>query len=448
VFDITFIGGGPAGTAGAIKAAAEGQKVAVVERGELGGTCLNRGCIPTKALLKSADIFADAKAAGFLSSEIFFEQAAYQKKDALILKLREGLSARLSKNKIICRTGEASFIDKNTLKIALSDGKIETIESNNFVIATGSRPAKLPISGIEHALTSDEVLKTPVDADKILIIGGGVIGAEFASYFNAGGKKVTIAEAEANILNTFDREVSQRMALIFKKRGITVLTAAKVRKIEKIEANRLSVEIETAGGIISEVFGAVVVSVGRVAEVKSLNLQSAGFSSDTALKADICGRTEVENVYAVGDAAAAVKLAHFAEAQAVNAVCDILDIPPAYDLAFIPSCVYTSPEIASVGRTNFAAGEAIIAKSVLGGNGRAQIQDAAEGFVKLAFEPASLKLLGATIMAPFASELIYGLAAAAVNGLTAKELAKTVYPHPSVSEAVREAAQAALEKSV
>lgn len=445
-FDLIVLGGGPAGYNGALRAAENGLNVLLVEKDKLGGTCLNRGCIPTKSLLKSAEVFAEAKEAavfGVDATATYDQNRIYARKDTVTGGLRDGISFLLKKAKVTVVQGEARFSGEKTVTVT-ADGAETEYCAKNVMIATGSAPARLPIPGIEFAENSDGVLSAPVDADDVAIIGGGVIGLEFASYFSLLNKRVTIIEAEPRILPLADRDVSNYLALAMKKRGVKILTSARVLAVEKTADGAFAVRVEYKGAEQLLPVGRVIVGVGRVAQFKGLSLEKAGIKVERRILVDENFETSAEGVYAVGDVSSAVQLAHLAEAQALNVADRICGKKYPADMTAVPSCVYTSPEVAWVGKTE---GEGVVTtKFNMAACGKAVVENCTTGFVKLAFDAQTKKLVGAAIMCSRATDMLSELSLALVNGLTAADLISAIHPHPTLSEAVRLAAEEAEKK--
>lgn len=443
MIDVAIIGAGPAGYNGAIKAAKLGLSVALIEKDNLGGTCLNRGCIPTKCLIKSAELvkaFKSSEIFGITSTNTEYSlEKIYQRKTEVVEKLRKGVDFLMKKNSIQVFTGEASFVDKNTLKITSTNGE-QILSAKNIIIATGSSPAKINIPGAEFALNSEDVLSKPVSAKNIVIIGGGVIGVEYACFFSYLGVSVTIIEAEQRILPSLDRDVSNHLNMQLKKQGVKIIAGAKVSKITD-EGKKVFVNKEDNETIIDT--EAVVISIGRIANCSTLALENAGVECNRRITTDKNLRTNIPNIYAVGDVSSAIQLAHYAEAEALTAVEVIAGVTPTIDLSVVPSCIYTVIEIATVGNTDTNE-NTIVGKAIMGANGKANIEDKISGFVKTVFDKNTHELLGAVIMNSRATDMIGELALALSNKLTAEDIVKTIHPHPTLSEAIRLSAEEAI----
>ncbi len=440
-FDLIVVGAGPGGYVAALEAAALGKKVAVAERREVGGTCLNRGCIPTKALLRAARTYREASHSADLGVTVAGAacdtQAMYRHVGEVTATLRGGIEGLLKKSKVEVLSGTARVERAGTVSVAGAEHTAERI-----LLAVGSRPARPPIPGLElrGVVTSDELLAGQgADGGRIAIIGGGVIGVEFAQIFSDLGRQVTILEALPRILNTMDREISQNLSMIFKKRGVDIHAGASVSGIEA-EGNELVcryTERELPGEVRCD---CVLVCTGRRPATEEVFAPGVGPALDRGyVHVDGNFETDRKGVYAVGDiVAGGLQLAHVAESQARNAVRAMFGEAPIKDLGFIPSCVFTDPEIAAVGLTADeakAAGRTVtVRKSLTSSNGKSLVEGAERGFAKLVFDGGDGPLVGAQIMCPHASEMIGGLTAAMVAGLTEAQLSKTVFPHPTVSE--------------
>ena len=429
-YNLVVIGGGPAGYVGAIRASKLGMKVALVERDTLGGTCLNRGCIPTKALLHSAEIYHSAKDFSALGVKVagveYDEKVVYDRKNAVVGTLVDGIRALIKAGKIDLYEGQGSFVDSHTIVVGDT-----TLDTDNVLIATGSSPLVLPIKGIENALTSDDVLSAPVEGNKIAIIGGGVIGMEFASYFSEIGKEVVVIEAMDKILPALSKEISVQLGAYMKKNGVTILTSSKVTEIG---TDYVRVE---KGGVESVIeCDKTIVAIGRKANICGLHLENAGVEHDRFVKVDDRFQTNVKGIYAVGDVIGGVQLAHYASASAITAVENMLGKENSTDLSVVPSCVYTTPEIAVVGAKEGAK----TGKFLLGANGRALINGLDRGYVKIIADENDV-VIGGELFGKGVTEMVGEIALAVRNKLTIDQVAGTIHPHPTVYESVAEACE-------
>lgn len=431
-FDLIVLGAGPGGYETAATAAAMGQNVLLVERDELGGTCLNRGCIPTKALLKSAevaDVIRDASAFGVNVGACSLDYAAaVGRKDAVVAALREGVAQVLSGVEVV--HGEARFVAPRVVEVG---GREYT--ALKIIVATGSRPASLPIPGAELTVSSDFMLSARELPQSITIIGGGVIGMEFASMLRSFGAEVTVLEYCREILPGFDDEIAKRLRMSMKRRGINVVTSAEVTAVcegadgmSRITHYTVKGKEKTLGSSM------VLMAVGRKAVLPS-GLEAQGIELKKgfiATNGDMS--TNIPGVYAVGDVNGRCMLAHAATAQGRRALG--LDV----NLEVIPSAVFTNPECAMVGLTQQQAVErdidVAVGVSTYRANGKAVASDCPDGLAKIVVDSASGAILGAHIVGAHASDLIQELAVAISAGLTNRDIATTVHPHPTLSEII------------
>lgn len=448
-YDLIVIGGGPGGYVAAIRAAQLGLKTALAERAELGGTCLNRGCIPTKTLMHSANLYRELADADQMGIKVTGAQADFKamhaRKTQVVEQLRNGVAQLLKGNGVDVLTGTAAFTSAGSITV---NG--ETHTAKDFIIATGSKPAVPPIPGADlpGVVTSDEMLDTDAcDYNELVIIGGGVIGVEMASVYNGIGRKVTIIEALDRILANMDREISQNLSMIMKKRGVAVNTASMVTGITE-EGGRLTCTFERKGKTETVSADGVLICVGRRAVTDGLNLEAAGVETERGrVKIDANYRTNVPHIYAIGDVTGGIQLAHAAEAQGIAVVEDICGVTRTADPNLVPSCVYTSPEIATVGITADEAkqqGKAVITgKYIMSGNGKSIIENEERGFIKLVFDAETEKLIGAQLMCGRATDMIGELVTAVSAGLTKAQLSLALHPHPTFCEGITEAVHAA-----
>ncbi len=447
-FDLIVVGAGPGGYSAALKAAELGMSVAVVERGELGGTCLNRGCMPAKTLLHAAELLRELRSAASLGvgvGEVTVNAPAlFARRDAVVAQLRSGIDALLTRAGITQIKARASI---DARQMTLTAGG-EEYSAKNILVATGSVPALPPIEGIEadNVFSGDSFVaaakEIPADA---VVIGGGVIGVELTEFLLAVGSRVTVIEAAPRLLPTMDRELSQAAAALLKKRGAVLYTDATAQRVafDKVEFCCKQQQLSAAADT-------VIVAAGRRADISGL------FTGDSprcarGITVDENGRTSLDGIWAVGDVSEnSFGLAHAAAAQGINAVCAMAGLPACRDLSVMPAGIYTSPEIAFVGCGEQQAKEQGIAvvcgKAAMGGNGRTVIAGGERGFVKLIFAAADMRFVGARLMCERATDIVGELSLAIARRLTASELAASVHAHPTFSEAVAEAAEAALRR--
>jgi dihydrolipoamide dehydrogenase len=457
-FDIIIIGSGPGGYVTAIRAAQLGFKTAVVEREYLGGICLNWGCIPTKALLRSAEIYhymQHAKDYGLSADKVGFDAAAVVKRSRGVSKrLNDGVGYLMKKNKISVIWGEASIEAPG--RVSVKAGKAEapkgalgagSYQAKHIILATGARPRVLP--GLEpdkkliwtyfEAMVPDRIPKS------LLVIGSGAIGVEFASFFRSFGSDVTIVEVLPQILPAEDAEIAAFARKSFEKQGIKILTSAKVTKLDK-KADTVTATIDDGkGGSQSLTVERVISAVGVTGNVENLGLQKVGLKVDRGtIVVDEFNRTSVPGIYAIGDVAGPPMLAHKAEHEGVICIEAIKGMHPhPMDKRLIPGCTYCNPQIASVGLTEAAAKEKKldirVGRFPFAGNGKAIALGEDQGMIKVIFDKKTGQLLGAHMVGAEVTELIQGYVVAMNLETTEEELMHTIFPHPTLSEMMKEA---------
>ncbi|MEF9853085.1 MAG: dihydrolipoyl dehydrogenase [Hydrogenoanaerobacterium sp.] len=451
---LLVIGAGPGGYVAAIKAAQLGLSVAIAENRDVGGTCLNRGCIPTKTLLHAAQLFAAAQSFEAIGLHIeglsYDVNKLYARKDEVVGQLRGGIEQLLKGNKIELLRGTAAITAPHCATLT-GGGETRQITAENIIIATGSVPSRPPIEGLElpNVLTSDELL---LQSDKVfkrlVIIGGGVIGVEFASVFGALGCEITIIEALDRLLPAMDREISQNLTMLLKKRGASVHIGSRVQKIVQ-NGSELCCEFTEKEAAQAVYADGILVAIGR--RPNTQELFEDGFTlkmNRSAIAVDENCLTSAEGIYAIGDVTAGIQLAHFASAQGIMVAEALAGHKPNINMNIIPSCIYTSPEIACVGITADEAKERGIetktGKAIMSANGKTLIEGGGRGFIKLVFSAKDEVLLGAQLMCERATDIISELTTAVVQGITARQLTAVVRPHPTFTEAVTEAVDDAL----
>ena len=456
--DIVIIGGGPGGYTAAIRAAQLGASVLLVEAENLGGTCLNKGCIPTKALYKNAQLINDFNTAAEFGIKlegytIDFNEIMLRKQ-RIVDRLKEGIGQLIKANSIEMVYGKASLVSKETVKVIDSQGNETMISTKNIIIATGSVPVKPPITGINlpGVMTSDEILFSQDIPKSLVIIGGGVIGIEFAGIFNALGSQVTVVEFLPRILANMDSEISKKSVLALKKKGINIETDAKVMQISKDKgAFRLLTEGKKGENEIAA--DAVLVSVGRAPNVEGLELESLGVEyGRTGITVDETYQTNVPGIYAIGDVTGGKMLAHIASEEGIAAVDNIMGLKGHLNYDAVPGCVFSFPEIATVGLSEEEAKEKGIdytsSKFLFGANGKALTIGEEEGFVKVLAETETKRIIGVHIMGPHASDLIHEAVLAVGHKMTAADITGVVHAHPTLSEAFMEAALGIESKAI
>jgi dihydrolipoamide dehydrogenase len=455
-YDVIVIGAGPGGYVTAIRAAQLGFKVAVVERAHLGGICLNWGCIPTKALLRSADVYHNmlhAKDFGLSATDVSFDLGAVVKRSRGVSgQLSQGVGFLLKKNKVDVIWGSAKLKGKGALTVSPADNPPKgalgpgEYSGKHIIIATGTRPRVLP--GLEPdgtlVWTYFEAMVPAQMPKSLLVVGSGAIGIEFAYFFRTMGAEVTVVELMPQILPVEDAEIAAHARKRFEKQGIRIHTEAKVTKLEK-GSDDVTATIELKGGKIETAkFDRVISAVGVVGNSDGLGLEELGVKTDRGIiVADSFGRTNIEGIYAIGDIAGAPMLAHKAEHEGVLCVEAIKGLQPhAMDKGKIPGCTYCHPQIASVGLTEAKAKEAghqiKVGRFPFIGNGKAIALGEPEGLVKTIFDSQSGQLLGAHMVGAEVTELIQGFVVAMNLETTEEDLMHSVFPHPTLSETMHE----------
>jgi len=456
-FDIIIIGSGPGGYVTAIRAAQLGFKTAIVERDYLGGICLNWGCIPTKALLRSAEIFhymQHPKDYGLSAENVTYDPAAVVKRSRVVSKrLNDGVGFLMRKNKVTVIWGEA-VIDAPG-KVTVKASKTEapkgalgpgTYQAKHIILATGARPRVLPGLEPDKKLiwTYFEAMLPERMPKSLLVVGSGAIGIEFASFYRNFGAEVTVVEILPQILPAEDAEISAFARKQFEKQGIKILTDTKVAKLDK-KADGVTAVLEGKGGTQTLSVERVISAVGVVGNIENLGLEKVGVKTERgAIVVDALSRTSVPGIYAIGDVAGPPLLAHKAEHEGVICVEAIKGLNPhPMDKRLIPGCTYCSPQIASVGLTEQAAKERKldirVGRFPFVGNGKAIALGEDQGLVKVIFDKKTGELLGAHMVGAEVTELIQGYVVAMNLETTEEELIHTVFPHPTLSEMMKEA---------
>jgi len=447
-YDIIIIGGGPGGYPAAIYAAKNNAKVAIIEKEELGGTCLNKGCIPTKTFIKSAGLYNDMKSSqqfGITAEGVSFKwDKILKNKNKVVKGLTNGVQTLLKSNGIDIYKGKGTLIDNNTVKIEGNNN--ETITGANIVIATGSKPATIPVKGSDlgGVITSDEALDLENLPESLAIIGGGVIGVELGYVFRTFGVDVTIIEMLPEILPRQDVDAIKVVKDSLQKIGIKILTETKLLGIERT-GEMLKVNFDTKNGQDSIIAENVLISAGRKSEIDVINGLSI-VTDKQGIVVDEYMRTNISNIYAIGDVTGKVMLAHVATHQALVAVKNILGKETKMNYNVIPSCIYTNPELASVGLTEEEArinyGSVRVGLFPFAASGKAKTIGETDGFVKIICDEKYNEILGVHIVGAHATELIAEACLAIKMECTAEELADTIHAHPTLAEAVMEASEA------
>lgn len=447
-YNAVVIGGGPGGYVAAIRIAQLGGRVAVVEKDKLGGTCLNRGCIPTKSLIAAVDrLKAVEEAAEFgieVSKPVINFGKVQARKAEVVEKLVSGINFLFKKNRVDLFTGTAKIKAPGVVEVE-HNGEVQELPCENIVIATGSSPALIKSLGYNGTtvITSEEALQLTEVPKSLLIIGAGVIGCEFAHIYGSMGTEITMVEAAASILSIQDKDISRRMQTIFKKKKFNIKTNATIKKIEEVDGG-VKAELENGDIITAE---KALISIGRTLNTQNLGLAEVGveLGDRGQILVNDQMQTNIKGIYAIGDVVMKYQLAHVASAQGIVAAENIMGKNSTMDYSAVPSCIFTSPEIASVGMTEQQAKDKGIpvktGKFNFMANGKALSMGEGEGFVKIITNQENDVVLGVHIIGPHASDLIAEATLAVRKGMSAKELATTIHAHPTLAEAIMEAAE-------
>ncbi len=449
-YDVIVLGAGPGGYVAAIRAAQLGMKTAIVEKEKVGGICLNWGCIPTKALLRSAELLEAMRRAqefGLRAGEVSFDFPKVIKRSRQVAdRLVRGVEYLLRKNRVETIQGTGRFVGKGVLEVESTDGKKE-VQASHIVVATGARPRAIP--GVEFdgkkILTSKEAMLLQSPPESMIIVGAGAIGVEFGYFYNAFGTKVTLIEMMPQILPLEDKECADVVARSFKKAGIEVVTGARVTSVSK-SAKKVKVTVEKDGKPSTYEAEVSLVAIGVQGNVEGIGLEAIGVEVEKAfIKIDEKYRTNVDGVYAIGDVIGPPLLAHVASHEGISCVEGIAGLTPhPVDYDAVPSCTYCRPQVASFGLREEKAKErgfdVRVGKFPFRANGKALALGEPDGFVKLVFDKKYGELLGAHIVGPEATELLAELGVARTLETTFAEIASTVHAHPTLSETIMEAA--------
>ena len=459
-FDLIVVGGGPGGYVAAIRAAQLGMKAAVVEREHLGGICLNWGCIPTKALLRSSEIshlLHNLDEFGFAADNIRFDLNRVVKRSRAVAKqLSSGVGHLLKKNKVAVVEGEGKLAGKHRLAVSKAGKAVATLEAPHIMIATGARARQLPGLESDGTLiwTYREAMTPEAMPKSLLVVGSGAIGIEFASFYRNMGAEVTVVEVLDRILPVEDEEISAFARKAFEKQGIKILTGAKLSGVKK-NGDSVTATVEAGGAARELTVDRVISAVGIVGNVENLGLEGTGVVVDrTHIVIDEWCRTGEPGVYAIGDVTGAPWLAHKASHEGVicvEAIARVNDVHP-LNVGNIPGCTYSRPQVASVGlteaRAKAAGHEVKVGRFPFIGNGKAIAMGEPEGMVKTVFDATTGELLGAHMIGAEVTEMIQGYTIARTLETTETDLMHTVFPHPTVSETMHEAVLGAYGRAI
>ena len=458
-YDVIVLGSGPGGYVTAIRASQLGMKTAVIEKESLGGVCLNWGCIPTKALLKSANVYEYINHAEDYGIKVSSHKADFsavvKRSRSVAEKMSGGVQFLMKKNKIDVIMGTGKVMPGKTIEVTDDKGKTSSYTAKNIIIATGARSRQLPNleQDGKQIIGYREAMVLPKMPKKMVIVGSGAIGVEFAYFYNAMGVDVTVVEFLPNIVPVEDIDVSKQLEKTFKKKGMNIMTNSSVEKVEK-SSKGCEVHIKTAKGMETISCDIVLSAVGIQPNIENIGLEETGIVVDGGkIVVNEYYETNIPGYYAIGDVVAGQALAHVASAEGITCVEKIAgQNPEPIDYNNIPGCTYCSPEIASVGMTEKAAKEAgyelKVGKFPFSASGKASAAGHNDGFIKLIFDAKYGELLGGHMIGANVTEMIAEIVALRKLETTGHELIKTVHPHPTMSEAVMEAAAAAYDEVI
>ncbi len=453
---LVIVGAGPGGYVAAIRAAQLGSGVVLVEKDMLGGTCLNWGCIPTKAMLactEALEMIKDAEEYGIkVADPVPDLKAMVERKEKISAQLRNGIGQLLKANKVEYVQGTASLASPNQVKVETEEGE-KLIETEKVILATGSEPARLPTFDFDQPaiLTSTEGLELTEIPKTMIIVGSGVVGSEFATIYNGLGTKVTMVELMPRILPTEDDRISQQMKRILGKKGIEILLETTIDEMLEYRADGVKAKLSNGDTLEAE---KLLVSIGRSLNSAGLGLEEAGVELGKRSEILVNERMETSapGVYAIGDVVGGILLAHLASFEGVCAAENAMGQDSVMNYDVVPACIFTEPEIACVGLTPSRAEEqgieTRIGRFMFGGLGKALAMGKGQGFIQLVVDASSDRIIGCQIMSAHASDLIHELALAIQMGITAEQIGRTVHAHPSLAEAVMEAAEAAHNRAI
>ncbi len=449
-YDVIVLGSGPGGYPAAIRASQLGKKVAIVEKESLGGICLNWGCIPTKALLKSAQVYEYAKhAADYginISNPTHNFDGVIKRSRGVADKMSKGVQFLMKKNKIDVIMGYGKLIAAGKLEVMAADGSKQIVEAKNIVIATGGRARELPSMPIDgkKIIGYREAMVLPTQPKSMIICGSGAIGSEFAYFYNSIGTKITMVEFMPRLVPVEDEDISKELERQYKKQGMTIMTNSEVLSVDT-SGSGVKAKVKTQSGEVVLEADILLSAVGVVANVENIGLEALGIKTDKGkIKVDVNGQTNVPGIYAIGDCTPGQALAHVAAKEGINAAEHLSGHhPEPMDYNNIPGCTYCTPEIASVGYTEKAAKDAgyevKVGKFPFMASGKASAAGATEGFVKVIYDAKYGEFLGCHMIGMNVTEMIAEAVVARKLETTAHEILNAVHPHPTMSEGLKEA---------
>ncbi|MEO5782697.1 MAG: dihydrolipoyl dehydrogenase [Ginsengibacter sp.] len=458
-YDVIVLGSGPGGYPAAIRASQLGKKVAIVERESLGGICLNWGCIPTKALLKSAQVYEYAKHAADYGVDISNPKQNFEKiikrSRGVADKMSKGVQFLMKKNKIDVIMGNGKLLAPGKLEVTAADGKKQTLEAKNIIIATGGRARQLPSLPIDgkKIVGYREAMVLPAQPKSMLVVGSGAIGSEFAYFYNSIGTKITIVEFLPRIVPVEDEDISKELEKQFKKQGMEVLTNSEVLSVDT-KGEGITAKVKTANGEVTLTADIVLSAVGVVANIEGVGLEELGIKMEKGkIVVDVNQQTNVPGIYAIGDCTPNQALAHKAGKEGINAAEHLAGHrPEPIDYNNVPGCTYCSPEIASVGLTEKAAKDAgyeiKVGKFPFVASGKASAAGATEGFVKVIYDAKYGEFLGCHMIGNNVTEIIAEAVVARKLETTAHEILNAIHPHPTMSEGLKEATAVAYGEAI
>jgi len=458
-YDVIVLGSGPGGYPAAIRASQLGKKVVIVERESLGGICLNWGCIPTKALLKSAQVFEYAKHAADYGIEINDPKQNFgnviKRSRGVADKMSKGVQFLMKKNKIDVVMGTGKLLAPGKLEVTAADGKKQVLEAKNIIIATGGRVRQLPSLPIDgkKIIGYREAMVLPQQPKTMLVVGSGAIGSEFAYFYNSMGTKITLVEFLPRIVPVEDEDISKELEKQFKKQGIEVLTNSEVLSVDT-NGDGINAKVKNPNGEINLKADIVLSAVGVVANIEGVGLEELGIKTEKGkIVVDANQQTNIPGIYAIGDCTPNQALAHKASKEGINAAEHLAGHKPEpIDYNNVPGCTYCSPEIASVGFTEKAAKDAgyeiKVGKFPFMASGKASASGALEGFVKVIYDAKYGEFLGCHMIGNNVTEMIAEVVVARKLETTAHEILNAIHPHPTMSEALKEATAVAYGEAI